>query len=62
MSFDPPDDVNIPLVFLWYQEGDRLLSALSANPDLVVKMSRGAQKVQIVYSIRTMNIILHEIL
>jgi hypothetical protein len=35
-----PDDVNIPLVFLYYQEGAHLLSALSANPELVVKIAR----------------------
>jgi hypothetical protein len=38
MSDYGPDDVNIPLVFLFYQEGAHLLSALSANPELVVKI------------------------
>jgi hypothetical protein len=38
-----PDDVNIPLVFLFYQEGAHLLSALSANPKLVVRVMEGME-------------------
>jgi hypothetical protein len=42
MIGDGTDDVNIPLLFLYHQEGERLLSALAANPNLVVRMRRGA--------------------
>jgi hypothetical protein len=33
------DNVSIPLVFLFHQEGDRLLSALTAKPNLIVYMT-----------------------